>query len=195
MRTHGQATGVILAAGASGRFPPFKAGALLHGKPLLHHCLEGMWKVCSQIIVVGGSNSETLRSLIGAREGGPVDLVENRGWAGGMFTSVKAGIAGVHTDAAFILPVDCPLVPPAVYSELLAAPGQAVVPVYRGRRGHPVLIREVLFERIAREPDVSSLRAVLREIGVAEVDVDAPEVLLDLDTPGDLQRLHPWSPQ
>jgi molybdenum cofactor cytidylyltransferase len=191
MMTPGQVTGVILAAGASGRFPPFKAGALLHGKPLLHHCLEGMRKVCSQIIVVGGSNMEVLRSLIDAGGAGPVDLVENRGWAGGMFTSVKAGLARVRTGAAFVLPVDCPLVPPAVYSALLATPGQAVVPAYRGRRGHPVLIREVLFDRIVREPDTSSLRAVLTEIGAAEVDVDVPEVLLDLDTPGDLQQLHP----
>lgn len=195
MNTPGLVTGVILAAGASGRFPPFKAGALLYGKPLLHHCLEGMRKVCSQIIVVGGSNSEGLRSLIGAAGDGPVDLVENPGWAGGMFTSVKAGVARVHTDAAFVLPVDCPLVPPAIYRALLAAPGEAVVPVYRGRRGHPVLIREVLFDRIAREPDASSLRAVLTEIGVAEVEVDAPEVLLDLDTPGDLQRVRSSHPQ
>lgn len=189
MKTPGQATGVILAAGASGRFPPFKAGALLHGKALLHRCLEGMRKACPQTIVVGGSNIEVLRSLIDAWGGGPVDLVENRGWAGGMFTSVKAGIARVHTDAAFVLPVDCPLIPGAVYRALLATPATAVVPSFQRKRGHPVLIRRELFNEILREPDESSLRLVLARRGVLEVEVDAPEVLIDLDTPDDLERL------
>jgi molybdenum cofactor cytidylyltransferase len=151
--------------------------------------MAGLHEVCIEIIVVGGKNIGVLRSLLDATEFGPVELVENAGWSAGMFGSVKAGLKRVRTDAAFILPVDCPLVPPAVYRTLLATPGASVVPSFQQKRGHPVLIRRELFSDILAEPDESSLRQVLARRGVVEIEVDAPEVLLDLDTPGDVVRL------
>jgi len=182
-------TGIILAAGASGRFPSFKPAALMYGRPMLHHCLLGLGSVCERMIVVGGSNLEALRLLLEAGDAGPAELVENPAWKAGMFTSVKAGVARVQTDTAFVLPVDCPLVPRSVYRALLAASGAAVVPVYRKRRGHPVLLRRELFGEILAEADESSLRGVLARCAVVEVEVEAPEVLMDLDTREDLERL------
>ena len=189
MNSTGSAAGIILAAGASARFAPFKAAALIRGKPLLHHCLKGLRGVCSQLIVVGGNSIDALRPLLEIDDFGPVELVENAGWAGGMFTSVKAGIRRVRDEAAFVLPVDCPLVPPGVFRRLLEAPGPAVVPAFQGRRGHPVLVRRQLFCRILEEPDGSSLRDLLACCGVVELSVDAREVLLDIDTPEDLAGL------
>lgn len=65
----------------------------------------------------------------------------------------------------------------------------AVRPVNRGRGGHPVVLRP---EALARylDPSPPPLRDHLRALGdrCADVEVDDPTVLIDLDTPGDVMR-------
>jgi molybdenum cofactor cytidylyltransferase len=175
--------GVILAAGSSSRAGTFKPALLIGGKPMIARCIEGMYDICRRIIVVGGSEFEQLRTLV---EGiARIECVENISYQKGMFTSVKVGLSCVHGDRCFVVPADIPLVPPRIYQQLLTFETDVVVPSFEGKNGHPVCFSKAIIPRILRESDESSLRDIIRTIGFRAVEVDAEEVLIDIDTPED----------
>jgi molybdenum cofactor cytidylyltransferase len=178
--------GVILAAGSSFRAGTFKPGLLIGGRPMIARCIEGMYDTCSRIIVVGGHEFGRLRALVEVID--RVECVENISYRKGMFTSVKAGMSRVRGERCFLIPADIPLVPPHVYRQLLASEADVVVPSYQGRNGHPVCLSGAVIPRILRAPDESSLRDVLRSIGMRSVEVDAEEILIDIDTPEDYEK-------
>ncbi len=181
------ADGVILAAGSSARAGTFKPALDIGGKPMVRHCLDGMLAVCRRVVVVGGNAWEELLELVGNLP--RVECVRNPAYRLGMFTSVKAGLQHVTAEACFILPVDTPLVPPAVYHLLAAAEGFVRIPTCEGRRGHPVYLERSVFARILSSPDGTSLRACVRQIGATPVPVLSSAVLLDIDSPADHQEL------
>ncbi|MEW6510111.1 MAG: nucleotidyltransferase family protein [Bacteroidota bacterium] len=179
--------GIILAAGSSFRAGTFKPGLLIGGKPMIALCIEGMYDTCRRIIVVGGHEFEQLRSLVEGID--RVECVENVSYQKGMFTSVKAGVSCVRGERCFLLPADIPLVPPRVYQQLLTFDADVVVPSFQGRNGHPVCFSSAIIPRILREPDESSLRDVVKSVGIRAVEVDAEEVLIDIDIPEDYDRV------
>ena len=179
--------GVILAAGLSSRAGTFKPALQIGGRSMIRCSIDGMYDICSRIIVVGGYDFDRLRSMV---EGiAKVECIENVLFKKGMFTSVKAGLSQINADRCFILPVDIPLVPPAVYRQLLSVEADVVLPAYRGRNGHPVCLSKSILPRILSQPDDSSLRDALRSIGFRTVDVDAEEILVDIDTPEEYDRV------
>ena len=179
--------GVILAAGTSFRAGTFKPALLIGGRPMLVRCVEGMVDVCGRIIVVGGDGFEQIRRLVERLE--KVECLLNPAYRKGMFTSVKAGLAVARGERCFVLPGDIPLVPGRVYRQLLALDADIVVPAFQGRNGHPICVSKSVIPRILRESDDSSLRHIVRTIGYRTVEVDAEEVLLDVDTPQDYETL------
>lgn len=179
--------GVILAAGSSFRAGAFKPAMLVGGKPMIARCIEGMYDICHRIIVVGGHEIDQLRTLVVGID--RVECVENTSYQKGMFTSVKLGLSSVHGDRCFVLPADIPLVPPRVYQNLLTFEADVVVPSFQGRNGHPVCFSRAIIPRILRESDESSLRDIIRSIGYRDVEVDAEEILIDVDTPEDYERV------
>ncbi len=185
LKGHVNVEGVILAAGLSTRAGTFKPALELGGKTMLLRCIEGMEEVCGRIIVVGGHEFEKLRASV---EGNPkVVFVENSRYRLGMFTSVKAGLSLVRGERCLLLPVDIPLVPNEVYRRLLYAQGEVVIPSYHGRNGHPVCIAKNVIPHILSQPDETSLREVLRTLNCRTIDVDAEEILVDIDTPEDFE--------
>jgi molybdenum cofactor cytidylyltransferase len=179
--------GVILAAGMSTRAGAFKPALPIGGRPMLVRAIEGMCHFCRRIFVVGGYEIGQIRLLVEDMDG--VECIENLFYTKGMLTSVKAGLTAVRADRCFVLPVDIPLVPPVVYTRLLSVDADIVIPVYRGRKGHPVCLAKAVLPRILREPDDSSLRAVIKEQGACTVDVDTEEILIDVDTPQDYEAI------
>jgi len=179
--------GVILAVGSSLRAGAFKPALMLGNKSMIERCVEGMSVVCERIIVVGGFEFERLRVLVDRFP--KVESTENKSYESGMFTSVKAALSRTRGDRCFLLPADVPLVPPQVYHQLLTATADVVVPSFRGRNGHPVLLSKAVLPRILCEPDNSSLQSVLRSIGFYTMEVDAEEILIDVDTPEDYERI------
>lgn len=111
----------------------------------------------------------------------------------GMASSVALGFAAIANGpaaAAWLWPVDHPAVRAATLRALLDALGDAEVaqPRHAGRGGHPPLIARALWPALVvcgGEPD--GARGVLRTARRAEVEVDDPAVLHDVDTPADLE--------
>jgi len=110
-----------------------------------------------------------------------------------MLESIRLGVAELSAgiEAFFVWPADHPAVSIETLRALAreAGPGRVVLPVYKGRRGHPALIGGELRPEIARIPANHGLRQLWRarpEV-LQEVIVEDPGVLLDLDTPEDYE--------
>lgn len=107
----------------------------------------------------------------------------------GSLSAAAGAIDGAGS--VLVTPVDCPPVSRAALDALLgafsAAPDAvAARPLYRGRRGHPVVLGSPVWGPYRHHS--RPLRDVLREWRerVIDVPVDDPGVLADIDTPQDL---------
>jgi CTP:molybdopterin cytidylyltransferase MocA len=93
-----------------------------------------------------------------------------------------------------LAPGDSPAITAEVVRQLLAAADDSasvVVPVFGGRRGHPVLLRWRHAEGIRAAPRGEGINAYLRSAAARtrELPVAEAGVLADLDTPDDYARL------
>jgi molybdenum cofactor cytidylyltransferase len=100
-------------------------------------------------------------------------------------------------NAAWLLvPADHPALRPEVVRQLLAArqgdPAHSIfIPTCQGKRGHPALIGWLHVAGMRALPADQGLNVYLRQHGeqTRELPIESPEVLLDLDTPEDYERL------
>ena len=82
---------------------------------------------------------------------------------------------------SFVIHVDMPVFDLRVWRALAAASGDAV-PVYEGRRGHPVLLSAQTLAEVARlDPKADRLDAFLRGRPVAEVPVATDVIFANLN--------------
>lgn len=100
------------------------------------------------------------------------------------------------TDAWLLVPADHPALRPNVVQELIAArqsdPAHSIfIPTFQGNRGHPALIGWEHVAGMRLLPADKGLNTYLRQQSeqTRELPVEYPEVLLDLDTPEDYERL------
>jgi molybdenum cofactor cytidylyltransferase len=91
--------------------------------------------------------------------------------------------------------VDHPMIQANVIDLLIGQfrPGHIVIPLYRGRRGHPVLFsREALDEVAGLDPESGANQVVRRAPErVIHVAVEDAGVIADIDTPEDYERIRP----
>lgn len=152
-----------------------------------------------EVIVVLGRDMPVLRSLL---EPYQVKLAFNPNYSTGMASSIKAGLRCLDPRANGIMIAlgDMPLVSPPVINRVVSAFGQGheiVVPVWGGKRGHPVLFhRRYQGELMVLSGDQGG-RSLLERYPerVFEVEVDTPAILMDIDTMEDYERLiaYAWS--
>jgi molybdenum cofactor cytidylyltransferase len=72
-----------------------------------------------------------------------------------------------------------------------------VLPTYEGRRGHPVLVDWKHAAGLRRLPAHQGINVYLRQqtAETLEVPVDTPDILIDLDTPEDYEKLQRRPPR
>jgi molybdenum cofactor cytidylyltransferase len=170
-----------------------KPKALLpfRGRTFLENILDAISKSSIQntIVVIGHHRDE-----ITARLNLP-NPVFNPNYEQGMVTSFQTGIRALSADSAgaVLFLVDHPVVETATIDVLVRSfsPNRIVVPVFNGRRGHPVLFAaEVLQEILALPPTQGANIVVRRDPGrIVEVAVDSPGILIDVDTPEEFEKL------
>ena len=79
---------------------------------------------------------------------------------------------------SFVLHVDMPVFERSVYESLWHAEGDAVVPTFAGRRGHPVLLSPTALNEIKRmNPVTNRLDSWLRQRNTREVAVTTNDIL------------------
>jgi len=189
--------GIVLAAGFSRRMGSFKPLLPLSGSTVLGTAVHALLDAgVTEVVVVTGHRAPDLQREIDALG---VRSTHNPDYAGGMFTSVRAGVMALPAgaDAFFLLPCDIPLVRPATIAALArarAAVGDPPVcyPVFGERRGHPPLVSSRLApEILAPDDPLGGLRQLLaaHRGHAVHVDVEDPGVVMDLDTPEAYERM------
>ncbi len=123
------------------------------------------------------------------------DFVFNHRPQYGRFYSVYLGVRELGPSSIFIQNVDIPGVSSSTLRVMKEAlePRAYVVPIYKGRRGHPVLIsKEIADEilRIDRDYERVNLRSFLNQFTEKQVNVDDEFVTLNVNTPSDLDVLY-----
>lgn len=193
-------TAIVLAGGLGRRMGgPNKLLLPLGGQAVVGRTVrQVLASRCARVLVVLGFEAERVRREL---EGLPVEFVLNESFEEGMGTSVRAGAAAVHDGSAVVVCLgDMPLVGAAVIDALIdtyraGANIQACQPVYEGKRGNPVLWGPASLPALRQLQGDEGARALLRGLGesLALVEVGSGSVLLDADTPEDLQRLTNWA--
>lgn len=182
--------GIILAAGFSSRTGVFKMGLRMGEKKMIQQVIDEMKELCSHVIVVAGYKKEKIIQLTEGYSN--LEVVFNPRYSKGMFTSVKEGVKHVKSPWFFLTPGDYPLITKAIYQRLLDARNESgpcvFIPVFKGRKGHPILVKSDLVKELLEEPDDSNLRKFINRKGFALVEVDDDAILLDIDTMADYQR-------
>jgi molybdenum cofactor cytidylyltransferase len=207
---------VLLAAGDSERMGRSKALLDWHGQPLLSHQLHEIQRSrISECVVVLGNDADRLVPLVrpARRPGWKARHVVNPRHREGKVGSILAGLAALWSrpDGALIASVDQPLEHRLIDALIDAAEGEwgrgeaccpkkIVLPVFHGRRGHPVLFSaDLLGELMGISEEGEGLKAVVRRDPSRVLDLpwDAPEILLNLNRPVDVPpaRIRPQSSQ
>jgi molybdopterin-guanine dinucleotide biosynthesis protein A len=174
-------TGVLLVGGASRRFGSPKALAKLGGVTLGEHAWAALaW--CDERLAVGKRADRLLL---------PFEVHDDDSSVRAPLAGLVAGLRLAAHDVVVVLPVDCPLVTPALLRQLAAACEDAAVPqtgplpgAYR-RRCRP------LFERRLAAGELA-LRGALELLAVRVLSLD-PELLVNVNSRDDLNRLEALS--
>ena len=126
-----------------------------------------------------------------------VSYCHNDDYREGMLSSVQCGFSHLppSMEAALIFPGDQPEIPRSVAADLMEEQTRSgkglLVPVFAGKRGHPLLIHRRYREDIFRLNPEEGLRGLLKRFpgDVQEVKVNTPGILKDVDIPADYDEL------
>jgi molybdenum cofactor cytidylyltransferase len=151
-------------------------------------------------VVVTGHQADLVNSLL---EKSPSRLVFNPDYRSGMGSSLISGIdywvaqPDLSSEAGFLVVLgDQPFISPEIIDRVIEAyqssQAEIVVPVNRGRRGHPPIFHRCLTEEIRKVAGRWGAREVLRRYPekILPVEVESEEILQDIDTLEDWGRTY-----
>ncbi len=185
---------LILAAGMSSRMGAFKPLLKVGEETALLRIINRIKAAgIEDIVLVTGYERQRLLPLI---EGKGIKEVYNESYRQGMFESVKAGLEAcaeifAEDTAFFLLPVDCPLVSEEVMDTLIdehlrhGEEKNFLVPVYEGKKGHPLLIPREYIGEICSWEGEGGLKGITDRYyeRMKRIPVEDEGCLLDMDTP------------
>ncbi len=191
---------MVLAAGLGTRFgasEATKVAASWRGKPLVRWVAEAaLASRAAPVLVVTGHAACVVGTALDSLA---VTLVHNPLYASGMASSLHAGLRALppSTRGVIVLLADMPMVSAAIVDALIerferdGGDADAVVPLYAGANGNPVLLGRSLLpalatlsgdagaRRLLAEPKCRVLSCPIADAAVV-VDVDTPEALADI---------------
>ncbi|MDX1632735.1 MAG: nucleotidyltransferase family protein, partial [Thermoanaerobaculia bacterium] len=124
----------------------------------------------------------------------------------GMLSSIRSGLRDLASNLSpwpvpvLVTPGDLPGIGKETVRELVrlsGAPGEMAVPVFEGRRGHPLLVGSDFVPEVFDLDDSVGLRQLLERHPEAlrEIPVEDAGILGDVDTPDDYDRLREKIPE
>jgi len=189
-----------LAAGESRRMPIPKQLLKIHDKTMIEIVVEkAVESRLDEAIVVLGHKFDIIRKYVEKYSSlsKPIKIVYNPDFRKGLSTSLKAGLRAISREsraAVFIL-ADQPMVKVETINRLIEVHSSMdcliVAPVYRGRRGNPVLVDRRLFKEIFElEGDIGARPLMKRYVDeVVYMATNDPGVVMDIDTMEDYLAL------
>lgn len=179
---------IILAAGESKRMGIPKMLLDINGKTMIENVIDNVAKSDSNsILVVLGAGNEKLVDVISRYK---VRHCYNENYREGMLSSVQCGFKNLPGDpeAVMVFQGDQPFISPEAINTVIdgyRTSGKGIViPVYKGRRGHPLLLVRGYRGFIEHLDPGEGLRSLadLYPGDVLEVMTDDPGILRDFDT-------------
>lgn len=125
----------------------------------------------------------------------PIDPPDMRSSVEHALAEIRRRYSPTPDDGWILVPADHPMLEPAVLDQLIEHWSRSdcsiLVPTHESRRGHPTFFRWSLAEEVPLIPPDQGINWLLKthSAEVAEVAVDDPAILIDLDTPEDYQSL------
>jgi molybdenum cofactor cytidylyltransferase len=190
----GEIWAIILAAGESKRMGSQKMLLPFHGQTMIETVISNVKESeAGKIIVVLGSEREHLVSLAEMLD---VRYCYNDKYKDGMLSSVQCGFDNLPADyrAAMVFQGDQPLITKnvinSVIDKYLNAENGIVIPVYKKRRGHPILIDRKYHSEIGKLSPVKGLRSLAEKFSddVLEIETDESGIMRDFDTIAQYKR-------
>ncbi|HVN24190.1 MAG TPA: nucleotidyltransferase family protein [Syntrophorhabdales bacterium] len=194
IRRTGRIDTVILAAGSSRRLGVNKLFLTVDGEPVLKRTLRPFLDMdLGTVFVVTGFQRERIEHLL---RDVPVRLVHNSDFEEGMSASVRAVLPFLEPGRPLLLHLgDKPFVKPETLRRILDSFSQGthriVLPVYKGQKGHPVLIDVTSYLDETRSlKGETALKPIIEKHAQDILYVEGDEgILLDLDTEDDIDLL------
>jgi molybdenum cofactor cytidylyltransferase len=179
---------IILAAGESKRM----------GRPKMLLPFNGSTMIATVLKNVSGSKADKVLVVLGAGKDAVAGNISkfkikccyNENYRDGMLSSVKCGFKNLPSDykAAMVFQGDQPFIGNDVINTIieayLSSKNGIVIPVFDGKRGHPILIdRKYNLEIEKLSPEIGLRELTLRfHDDVLEVKTEEPGILRDFDT-------------
>ena len=180
-------TAILLAAGSSRRYGAAnKLLARRGGPPLVTIALRiAQAAPVARIVAVTGAQGPRVAAALRGAGGRTPAIIRAVRHRDGLAASLRAGLGALRPceRSVFIFLGDMPAVPPRLAQRLVRelVPGIAAVrPTWRGRPGHPVLLRVPPSRIVA---SLTGDRGLARLIAGARTIPAGPGVLLDIDRP------------
>ncbi len=186
---------VILSGGSSSRMGSPKALLPYQGRLFLEHLLEVTKhpKIGVRRVVLG-AHAELITRAVKLP---PDEIVINEDWEKGQLSSLQLAMRTLPagTDGLLMCLIDHPLISAALVDELIEAfygsRAPIVLPVFEGRRGHPVLFSAAVYEELEKAAANVGARAVVwaRTKEVLEVGTTEEGCVLNLNDPEGMSRV------
>ena len=188
--------GLVLAAGESTRMGQDKALLLYRRRTFLETIVSTMHEGgIERVAVVLGHHSEEIRRAVVLRR---AEIVVNPHYQLGQTNSLKEGLAALdrpEVEGVLVCLVDHP----AVSAETIRAMSEAfrpplpsaIIPTFRGQRGHPVLIsRKLIHELLSLSAGVGANTVIRKHLASARLlEVNDAGVVTDIDDAEAYHRL------
>lgn len=161
---------------------------MFKGRTMIENVIENIaGSEIENILVVLGSGREKITGIL---EKMKVKYCYNNNYNEGMLSSVQCGFRNLPSDfeAAMVFQGDQPLITPLtinMVNDAYRSSGKGIViPVYKKKRGHPLLINRKYTNEIENLNTREGLRSLAYQFpdDVKEVDTDDPGILRDFDT-------------
>jgi len=199
---------VVLSGGASSRMGSPKALLAYQGRPFLEHLLDVTVhpKIGIRRVVLGAHAEPIAKSIALAAD----EIVINDEWESGQLSSIQAAIRSLPakkglsakeglpdgTDGLLLCLIDHPLISKSLVNELIevfyaSSCAKIVLPLYEGRRGHPVIFPATLYQELLQAPADKGARAVVwaqSPAGILEVPTNEEGCVLNLNDPATMHR-------
>ena len=179
---------IILAAGESRRMGVPKMLLPFNGSTMIETVIRNVTHSnVSKILVVLGEEKDAIYDKIGKLN---LTCCYNENYKEGMLSSVKCGFRNLPSDfkAAMVFQGDQPLIEAnainIVTEAYLSSANGIVIPVYYGKRGHPILIDRKYRKEIEKlSPEIGLRELTIRFCDdVLEANTEEPGILKDFDT-------------